>query len=99
MIVQLRRAPLRQIVVTKGSSRQLSEIRRDADILDTVQVPSRFHGLVVEYIVLGRIAPWRVTPSVELISRRRTKTWTADAPTVSLAQSVALAATHIDLEA
>lgn len=84
LILQLKNTPLRQVMVTRGDRKRLLEVNRTAEILDVVQVRSRFHGLVLEAAIFAEIGPWRVVPSETVVKERRTQTWTPDAPKIDI---------------
>lgn len=76
--------PWRQLVVSNGSARSMTELRRRGDILDLTTVPTRFHGVVLAHEVFRTVHPWRVYPSATKLKTGRTQVWANDAPAVDL---------------
>jgi hypothetical protein len=83
--------PWYQVAITKANHRALAELRRRGTTLDTVEVPTWFHGQVLAHTVMTRQQAWRVHPTKEQLAIGRTQVWMNDAPPLDLA---ALAATE-----
>lgn len=79
------RTVLRQLVLTRGTPRQVERIEKRGEIVDFTIVPSRYHAVVLIDEALQRVQNWRVMPSEELVVDSRTQTFTSDAPALALA--------------
>lgn len=76
--------PWYQVAVTRASHRALTELRRRGTIIDTVDLPTWFHGQVLAHTVMTRQQAWRVHPAKEQLETGRTQVWMNDAPPVDL---------------
>lgn len=76
--------PWYQVAVTKANHRALADLRRRGTIIDTVEVPTWFHGQVLAHTVMTRQQAWRVHPAKEQLETGRTHVWMNDAPAVDL---------------
>lgn len=83
-VVEIKGKPWQQVVVTKANPRALAELRRRADIVTSLTLPTRFHAVVLAHAVMARQQAWRVHPSAEQLAVGRTQVWMADAPAVQL---------------
>lgn len=72
------------MAVTRASHRALTELRRRGTIIDTVDLPTWFHGQVLAHTVMTRQQAWRVHPAKEQLETGRTQVWMNDAPPVDL---------------
>lgn len=77
--------PWHQVVVTNGSPRAVTALRRRGERIATVTVPTRIHAQLLVDAVMARQQHWRVHPSAEKLEQGRTQVWMADAPPVDLA--------------
>ncbi len=84
-IVAIYGKPWYQVAVTKANQRALTELRRRATVIETVEVPTWFHGQVIAHAVMARQQAWRVHPAKEQLAIGRTQVWMNDAPPVDLA--------------
>lgn len=83
-VLDLHGLPLRQVLISNGTSRSMADIRRRGEIVDVTTVPTRFHATVLVHELLLKIGPWQVLPTVETLQQGRTQVWADDAPTIDL---------------
>ena len=83
-IIAIHQRPWRQVTVTNGSRRALSEVHRRGATVDNLVVPNRFHAQILAHAVILRQQAWRVHPAAHLLTAGRTQVWMADAPDVDL---------------
>lgn len=83
-VVEIKGKPWQQVVVTKANPRALAELRRRADVVASLTLPTRFHAVVLAHAVMARQQAWRVHPSAEQLAVGRTQVWMSDAPVVQL---------------
>lgn len=84
VILALAGKPWHQVVVTNGSRRAMTEMRRRGEPLATVTVPTRFHAQLLADAVMTRQLHWRVHPTAEHLDRGNTQVWMHDAPPIDL---------------
>lgn len=83
-IIAIYGKPWYQVAVTKANHRALADLRRRGTILDTVEVPTWFHGQALAHTVMTHHQAWRVHPAKEQLETGRTQVWMNDAPAVDL---------------
>jgi len=86
VIIAVTGKPWHQVVVTNGSPRAVTELRRRGERIATITVPTRIHAQLLVDAVMTRQQHWRVHPSPEIMYQGRTQVWMADAPPVDLAE-------------
>ncbi|UQX11344.1 hypothetical protein [Candidatus Mycobacterium methanotrophicum] len=77
--------PWRQVTVTKANPRALTELGRRGAIIDTIEMPTRFHAVALTHTVMVRQQAWRVYPAADQLATGRTQVWMTDAPPLNLA--------------
>lgn len=75
---------LRQVTVARVDHRPLQRMHNRGQLLDSVEVPTRFHATVLMAAVLEAVDHWRV--QTQLVSQGNTQCWVDDAPAVDLRQ-------------
>lgn len=89
VIIAVAGKPWHQVVITNGSPRAVTELRRRGERIATVIVPTRIHAQLLVDAVMARQQLWRVHPSAEQLDQGRTQVWMDDAPPVELAELAA----------
>ncbi|MCX5046250.1 hypothetical protein OG921_24060 [Aldersonia sp. NBC_00410] len=82
MVLDLHAGPWRQVVLTRGGGRALTELRRRGEPIDVTTVATRFHADVLVHEVMNRMAPWQI--QARFMTKGRGQTWSEDAPKVDL---------------
>ncbi len=84
-VIEMRGRPWHQIAMTKGTSAH--PLRRHGTVVDSLVVPTRFHGRALVHLVMLTMRSWRVHPAPHRLSSRggSTRVWMKDAPGVDLA--------------
>ena len=86
VVLRLHNLGLHQVVVSRGSSRAMQELRRRGVVVDETTVDSRFHGTALAHELLQAVDPWRAVSSPALVKQGHTQTWMPDAPVPDLEQ-------------
>lgn len=80
---------LLQLATTRISGRGVADLERRATFADFTTVPTRFHATVLIQSVLDQVRPWRIQARALSIGVGPTRTWSGDAPAVSLSGQLA----------
>lgn len=82
-VIEHRSTGLRQVAVARTDGR-VDQLKRRGELVDFVEVPTRFHATLLVAAVLEVITPWRVVAAKSLIGQGNTIAWSPDAPVVDL---------------
>ena len=74
---------------TGNRGRGVADLERRATFADFTTVPTRFHATVLIQSVLDQVRPWRIQARALSIGVGPTRTWSGDAPAVSLSGQLA----------
>lgn len=77
---------VRQVASVRDDSDRIKAMRKRGRVVASVVVPTNFHATLVIHAVLQRIDPWRYQAQPRQAKQGWTATWTADAPSVPLAE-------------
>lgn len=76
---------VRQVASVRDDPDRIKAMRKRGRVVASVEVPTNFHATLVIHAVLQRIDPWRYRAQPRQAKQGWTATWTADAPSVPLA--------------
>jgi hypothetical protein len=82
-VLEHRPTGMRQIAVARTDGR-VDQLKRRGEVLDFVEVPTRFDATLLVAAVLEVITPWRVVAAKSLVGQGNTIAWSPDAPIVDL---------------
>lgn len=82
-VLEHRPTGLRQIAVARTDGR-VDQLKRRGEMLDFVEVPTRFDATLLVAAVLEVITHWRVVAAKSLVGQGNTIAWSPDAPAVDL---------------
>lgn len=75
---------LRQVAVARTDGR-INQLKRRGELLDFLEVPTRFDATLLVTAVLNEVNPWRVVAGKTVVGQGNTVSWSGEAPAVDLA--------------